>query len=488
MTNDKSSASVSMAILDRVPKLQDHEGYLKWRRTMRDNLKMLELWTYVDDQAEEPTGVSETKMATWRAGHDKTCTALRLVVDGNAYNDIEDLTNASTAWKLLEETFKPRGSGFLNDTFQKLHTLTLADCKSPVDYVLQFRSIVNELRNFSGKLRLDENWLIYLFLSNLGPEHSSYFETYAQEHDPFTEDGEAKFTLSSTMHHFQNTVKNPSSKPISDKATVTLIAANMPAHQSTVQDGAQIGTSHSRVLTLQKTVKYCTFCKRDYHTENECRIKHPNLAPKPSSKPSRKRRRKASENGNTTTTKPEDNTSYFAQGEIIQFMATQDLSASILRNVWVWDCGCSQHVTPDRSVFTTFRKLTGQKPVKGLAGSLVPIGVGTVQLTCIGLNGPQSFHLDNVLYIPEAAANLISQGQIHREGQHHLEITPDGILVGSSGIIARLISNNLYLVYLTDSSQHLPTSESNDAVFTAINKDTIKMWHVRLGHLGEQNI
>lgn len=161
MTSDKSSSvSVSMAILDRVPKLQDHKGYLKWRRTMRDNLKMLELWTYIEDQAALPTGVSEAKMATWKAGHDKTCTALRLVVDGNAYSDIEDLTNASEAWQLLEKTFKPRGSGSLNDTFQKLHTLTLADCKSPADYVHQFRSVVNELRNFSTKLKLDENWLI----------------------------------------------------------------------------------------------------------------------------------------------------------------------------------------------------------------------------------------------------------------------------------------------------------------------------------------
>lgn len=51
-------------ILDKVPKLQDHERYLKWRRTMQDNLKMLELWTYIDDQATEPEGVSDAKLAT----------------------------------------------------------------------------------------------------------------------------------------------------------------------------------------------------------------------------------------------------------------------------------------------------------------------------------------------------------------------------------------------------------------------------------------
>lgn len=191
-----------MAILEKVSKLEDHEGYLQWRRTMRDRLKMLELWTYLEDQADLPTGVSEAKMATWKAGHNKACTVLRLVIDRNAYSDIEDMTNISEAWKLLETNFKPRGSGFLNDSFQKLLSLTLADCKSLADYVLQFRNIVTELKNFSTKLKLDENFLIFLFQSNLGSKHASYFEMYAQEHNSFKENSKVKYTLSSAMHYF----------------------------------------------------------------------------------------------------------------------------------------------------------------------------------------------------------------------------------------------------------------------------------------------
>lgn len=74
---------------------------------MRDNLKMLDLWTYIDNQATKPTGVSEAKMTIWRAGQDKICTSLRLVINGNAYSDIEDPTNASDAWKLMERQIKP---------------------------------------------------------------------------------------------------------------------------------------------------------------------------------------------------------------------------------------------------------------------------------------------------------------------------------------------------------------------------------------------
>lgn len=89
-------------------------------------------------------------------------------MNGNAYSDIKDLINASEAWKFLEKNFKLRGSGFLKDTFQKLDDLILNSCKSPADYVSQFRSIVNELRKFSTKLKLDESWLIFCFHPNLG--------------------------------------------------------------------------------------------------------------------------------------------------------------------------------------------------------------------------------------------------------------------------------------------------------------------------------
>ncbi len=97
---------------------------------------------------------------------------MRLVVDDNAYNDIEDLTNTSDAWDLLEAYFKPRGSCFLNNSIEKVFFLFLADCKDASDYITQFRELINELKSFSSKLQLDEKILIFLFQNNLSDEHS----------------------------------------------------------------------------------------------------------------------------------------------------------------------------------------------------------------------------------------------------------------------------------------------------------------------------
>ena len=72
------------------------------------------------------------------------------------------------------------------------------------------------------------------------------------------------------MHHFQNTVANPSQNP--ERSLVSLAAIgpsaiiscqDSPTQQNSVQAEAQIGTSNARVISLRKTVKYCTHCKKE---------------------------------------------------------------------------------------------------------------------------------------------------------------------------------------------------------------------------------
>lgn len=62
------------------------------------------------------------------------------------------------------------------------------------------------------KFKIDDNFFIYKFQSNLSFDYASYFERYAQNYDLFNADGKVKYSLSLVMQHFWNTVKNPSAK------------------------------------------------------------------------------------------------------------------------------------------------------------------------------------------------------------------------------------------------------------------------------------
>ena len=50
----KSGLTIFFNILEKIPKLQDQEGYLKWKRTMCDHLKMFGLWVYISELIEPP--------------------------------------------------------------------------------------------------------------------------------------------------------------------------------------------------------------------------------------------------------------------------------------------------------------------------------------------------------------------------------------------------------------------------------------------------
>ncbi len=160
-------------------------------------LKMIDFWTFIE-QPDKPDA-SAAKKATWARCYKKTCHILWYVVAGDVYDEIEHHTNSSLAWDLLAAMFKPRGAGFLNDVFRRLDSLTLKDCNNSTDYITKFRALVNEFWSLSSEFKMDDNFFIYKFQSNLGPKHASYFEQYAQDHDLFDVDGKVKYSLSSAM-------------------------------------------------------------------------------------------------------------------------------------------------------------------------------------------------------------------------------------------------------------------------------------------------
>lgn len=91
----KLSLTISLSILEKISKLQDREGYLKWKHTTRDHLKMFGLWIYINEFTQPPE--EDDKVEAWTKAQDLTCTAIRICVEDNAYTDIENITKANNA-------------------------------------------------------------------------------------------------------------------------------------------------------------------------------------------------------------------------------------------------------------------------------------------------------------------------------------------------------------------------------------------------------
>ena len=44
----KNTAFSNFFILDKIPKLQDNRGYLRWKRKITKMLKIIELWAFIE--------------------------------------------------------------------------------------------------------------------------------------------------------------------------------------------------------------------------------------------------------------------------------------------------------------------------------------------------------------------------------------------------------------------------------------------------------
>ena len=87
----------------------------------------------------------------------------------------------------------------------------------------------------------------------------------------------------------------------------------------------------------------------------------------------------------------------------------------------------------------------------GLGGKLSPVGIGKVEIHCNVGGKRRTLCLSKVLYIPDSPVNLISFGQLVRNGcPFKLISSPDknGIEIGTKGIIAWMQSNNLFYLPL----------------------------------------
>ena len=141
---------------------------------------------------------------------------------------------------------------------------------------------------------------------------------------------------------------------------------------------------------------------------------------------------------------------------------------------WFLDSGASQHMTPHRNLFATYKSCT--KFIKIGDGRLIEaIGVGNVDFTTIVDNNPVESVLLNVLHVPDLKMNLFSVSQALSKGH---------TLIGK-GDTCQLVKNNKVFstaklngnVFILENIHPLPETAA-----IAVNKESLETWHKRLAH------
>src|SRR5436190_5749024 len=158
-------------------------------------------------------------------------------------------------------------------------------------------------------------------------------------------------------------------------------------------------------------------------------------------------------------------------------------------NICFTDSGASDHFSPHRSLFTTFRKLEKPIVIEAAEGTVVGTAIGTITITVIGEDDTEAYlDLDNVIYAPNMISNLFSLMAAYDLG-YETRITPGhGVRIfHGNTLVAKTVREQGGLFRLkTSMNTYAMKARIPETIITP--ELDVNIWHRRLAHLGEDNV
>ena len=160
-----------------------------------------------------------------------------------------------------------------------------------------------------------------------------------------------------------------------------------------------------------------------------------------------------------------------------------------LKHVVVVDSGATNHIFCKQSGFVNLHPYTGP-PIIGIGNvEITPKATGTYKLhvSSTSKEGKDSFMLlEGAHYSPRAACNLLSVSQLDHRG--YVVTFGNSAVVGVHGRRLRFRGFSVNGIYLVRQPTKTNPVHRLALAAYALEKKSLKIWHDRLAHLGEDNI
>ena len=173
-----------------------------------------------------------------------------------------------------------------------------------------------------------------------------------------------------------------------------------------------------------------------------------------------------------------------AKENVTLFASAYSTSSTIENSSsWIIDSGATQHMCNTSSSFSELTSLSNNLNIKvGNGECLQAVASGKVQINLLSANGMTNCTLEDVLYVPKLAHNLISISRIACSGKltefdiEGCKITDQNKVVATGDKV-----NNLYILNASSNSDEY-------ANYCNVKTNSESLWHRRFCHLGIDNL
>ncbi|KAG9450482.1 hypothetical protein H6P81_010447 [Aristolochia fimbriata] len=262
----------------------------------------------------------------------------------------------------------------------QLYSARMAEGANLLDYINKFNNIVTRL--LSIEVNLEEDDKVLIFLNSLPPSFEHLVVTILYGKETLDMDEVTSTLLSNELRKSPNLNSNGEG----------LFAKQASKDRGRSKEWGHDYRDKSRSKSKGKGKIWCHFCKQEGHIKRQCLKCLESLKKK----------------GNDV-----DQASVASdleeRGDVLSISSGMDSYS----NSWILDSGCSYHMCPHRSWFSTFVDYNGGKVLMGNNAVCKTIGMGTIKIKMFdGIVRT----LADVRYVPKLKKNLISLGALDSNG------------------------------------------------------------------------
>ena len=416
----------------------DVHNYCTWATRIRWLLMQKDLWTCVD-----PSGD-----AIEDAG--KSCKALAVIGLSVADHHLPVLANCPTAraaWEKLETIFQAKSTARRLLLKRQLNFLRKGPDEPLTKYVARAMDLRAQLTAAGQAVATSE--VAMSLLAGLPPE----YDTIATVLEVSDRELELDTLLSKLL------LVEQKMQPTAEAAGAAVDKAYFAKRPGAgAQHGAAAGAQRRPRPHRQET-RSCHFCGMKGHLIRDCR--------------------KRLQQQQLGTAQPANQRNAAGGSEPANASVALSALTAQLRSSWILDSGASQHITGDISSLKNLRRVQQPTPITfGDGHQASAAAVGDVELINVQGGYVDVIILKDVLYVPGAAANLLSINQAVKKGAaFSFTARACTISIGPVTLAEAPENGGIYELRIGSSPQMAQLAAASP-----------QLWHRRFGHLGYDNL
>nr|GEV47692.1 retrovirus-related Pol polyprotein from transposon TNT 1-94 [Tanacetum cinerariifolium] len=180
----------------------------------------------------------------------------------------------------------------------------------------------------------------------------------------------------------------------------------------------------------------------------------------------------------------DENEEVMLMAEIDESVFMAEASGENTGMLWFLDSGCSNHMCGNKNRFVKFNSEFSNTVKLGNNTRMTVNGKGSVKLVLHG----STFVINDVYYVPDLKNNLLSIGQLQQKGLSFLfQLNVCKVFHQEKGLIFQSYMSSNRMFPVSEELEEVTDQKGDGCLYTS-NEDNARLWHERMGHLGNTSM